>query len=521
MSDASSSSGTSVGIGPVMLEGLPFAVGDTIAGKYRVDRVLGAGGMGVILAGHHVQLDQRVAIKVLKPSAIDNAEYVARFGREARAAAKLRSEHVARVLDVGQTETGLPYMVMEYLSGRDLSQVVREAGSLRIVEAIEYVIQACEGLAEAHRAGIVHRDLKPANLFLTKHTDGTPLVKVLDFGISKMVARAGEQDPSDGLTQTQSMIGSPHYMSPEQLRSARDVDARTDIWSLGGVLFKLLSGDAAFEGHSTADLCVSILTGPPRNLRKLRPAVTEELERVVLKCLAKDPNERYATVGELAQALAAYAPHAAPSVARIERVVASAAWPSEPPPSDPVPTRSPIHDTEANPAPPFAARPMDPATLTSSAAALSAQEGPSASVALPMESRRRTWIFAVCAAFALALVVAGVAFTATRAGDGSPKASAAPPPASAAPIPPIPEASAPAQAASETSDTEPAASTTAPQPSASSASPTRPATRVTHAAPARATSAKQAPKEPPPPAPSPQAPPPATTSNVPDFGGRK
>ena len=179
---SSPSSPTAKGVGEALLDGLPFSVGSMIAGQYRVDRVLGAGGMGVVLAGRHVALDQRVAIKVLKPSAIDNPEFVARFDREARASARLRSEHVARVLDVGRSESGLPYMVMEYLSGKDLSAVVRERGPLPVMDAADYVMQACEGLAEAHRAGIVHRDLKPANLFLTKATDGSPLVKVLRPG---------------------------------------------------------------------------------------------------------------------------------------------------------------------------------------------------------------------------------------------------------------------------------------------------------------------------------------------------
>jgi eukaryotic-like serine/threonine-protein kinase len=405
------------GASEALLEGLPFSVGSIIAGKYRVDRVLGAGGMGIILAGHHVALDQRVAIKVLKPSTLDNAELVARFSREARAAARLRSEHVARVLDVGQSETGLPYMVMEYLSGKDLSRIVRERGPLPVVDAAEYVLQACEGLAEAHRAGIVHRDLKPANLFLTKATDGTPLVKVLDFGISKLVNRPDDAGPSENLTQTQSMIGSPHYMSPEQLKSAKDVDARTDIWSLGGVLFKLLTNEPAFDGASTPELCVAILVGEPRDLRALRPDVPEDLVGVVLKCLHKDPRQRYATVSELAQALAAFAPpHAASSVDRIARVGALAhpgMLPSDAPPaftpSPEVRSDQAIH--------------VEMTTMTASASSMPVDAAPSEAVVVERKKGKGiAMILGIAAGIGLLAIVGGVAVTSLR-GTARPSAS--------------------------------------------------------------------------------------------------
>lgn len=184
----------------------PVNEGEILAGKYRVERVLGVGGMGVVVAALHIALDERVAIKFLLPEALTNAEAVARFAREARAAVKIKSQHVARVIDVGTLETGAPYMVMEFLKGQDLSNHLRQHGALPIADAVDFVLQACEALAEAHALGIVHRDLKPSNLYLTHQRDGTPVVKVLDFGISKVSGDAREK--SDGaLTRTSALMG--------------------------------------------------------------------------------------------------------------------------------------------------------------------------------------------------------------------------------------------------------------------------------------------------------------------------
>src|SRR4051812_480796 len=210
--------------------------GQILGGKYRVDRVLGAGGMGMVVAATHLQLDERIAIKFLLPEALRNPEAVARFGREAKAAVKIRGEHVARVIDVGSFENGAPYMVMEHLDGRDLSSFIHERGAMPMSDAVDAVLQACEALAEAHALGIVHRDLKPANLFLTRRPDGTPSIKVLDFGISKLTAPGADHS----MTKTSAVMGSPLYMSPEQMTASRGVDARTDIWALGVVLYELL-----------------------------------------------------------------------------------------------------------------------------------------------------------------------------------------------------------------------------------------------------------------------------------------
>ena len=195
------------------VSGLPVA-GDLLADKYRVERLIGVGGMGAVLAAKHIDLDERVAIKMLLPHIPTHGEPVARFLREAQAAAKIRSDHVVRIYDVGRLDSGAPFIVMEYLEGSDLAQTTDARGPLPIEDAVGYVLQACEAIASAHALGIVHRDLKPANLFLTTMPDGSARVKVLDFGISK-VSR-GDVSSSMGLTSTTSIMGTPAFMPPEQ-----------------------------------------------------------------------------------------------------------------------------------------------------------------------------------------------------------------------------------------------------------------------------------------------------------------
>jgi serine/threonine protein kinase len=293
--------------------------GQILGGKYRVDRVLGAGGMGMVVAATHLQLEERVAIKFLLPEAMGNPEAVARFGREARAAVKIRGEHVARVIDVGSFENGAPYMVMEHLDGRDLSAVITERGALSPAEAVDAVLQACEALAEAHALGIVHRDLKPANLFLTRRPDGTPSVKVLDFGISK-VTNASASD--NAMTKTSAIMGSPLYMSPEQMTASRDVDARTDIWAIGVVLYELLAGRAPFRAETLPEICGLILTAAPPAIRNFSPSTPEPLQLAVLRCLEKDRTRRFQSVSEVAQAIAPFGSRATSrSVERISRIL--------------------------------------------------------------------------------------------------------------------------------------------------------------------------------------------------------
>src|SRR5260221_13900920 len=235
--------------------------GDVLAGKYRVERILGVGGMGVVVAARHVQLDDKVAIKFLLPEMLGNPEAVGRFAREARAAVKIKNEHVARVTDVGTLENGAPYMVMEYLEGGDLAAWIQQRGALPIEQAVEFVLQACEAIADAHGLGIVHRDLKPANLFCIRRSDGQLSIKVLDFGISKVTGLAGS-GPGMSVTKTAAVMGSPLYMSPQQMQSSRDVDSRTDIWSLGVILYELIAGKVPFSGESLPDGGIQIATQP-------------------------------------------------------------------------------------------------------------------------------------------------------------------------------------------------------------------------------------------------------------------
>ena len=277
--------------------------GDVFAGKYRVERLLGRGGMGLVVAARHLHLGERVAIKLLLPGSPVTPGAFARFVREGQTAARMRSEHVARVHDAGVLETGEPYLVLEYLEGVDLRTLVRKRGPLSIDTAVVYVLQVCEALAEAHSLGIVHRDLKPANLFLTHRADGSSVVKVIDFGISKITSTEPEDGESASLTAHGSAMGTPSYMAPEQMRSARAVDGRADIWSLGAVLHWLLTGSAPFAGETMIEVYDSILKGGV-SLRAARAEAPPELDEVVSCCLRVDPSGRYQNVGQLAAALA-------------------------------------------------------------------------------------------------------------------------------------------------------------------------------------------------------------------------
>jgi len=302
--------------------GVPaFANGAVIGGKYLIEETVAEGGIGVVVVATHLALQQRVAIKYLKPKALSNPVIVERFVREARLAAQITSEHVVRVHDVGTLPDAGPYMVMEYLIGEDLGRTV-QSGPLPIDCAVDYVLQACDALAEAHALRIVHRDIKPENMFLAQRASNTPIVKIIDFGISKIARRRGEVDPWRTETAASEQFGTPVYMSPEQLRSTSNVDARTDIWSLGIVLHELLTGSIPFEGESLPQVCTSILTARPARLTASRPSAPSALEQIVLKCLDKNPSLRYRNVAEFAQALAPFGPASASGrVARIVEVV--------------------------------------------------------------------------------------------------------------------------------------------------------------------------------------------------------
>jgi serine/threonine-protein kinase len=323
----------------------PVVIGDVIAGKYVVERIIGEGGMGVVLAARHLELEQRVAIKFLLPEIAEQGMAAERFRREARAAARIRGQHVCRVLDVGTLESGVPFMVMEYLDGCDLATELEQRGHLPCDEAIGYVLQACEALAEAHATGVIHRDLKPANLFLEACADGSRRVKVLDFGVSKSLLD-GTPGRGAALTKTSSLVGSPLYMSPEQLDSARDVDPRTDIWALGVVLYELIAGRTPFQGESIPQLVTSVLHDPPRLLADQNIIVPDGLEDVLRRALSKQRALRFGSVAEFVIALMPYAPPQALGTAgRVSRLLSG----TEPLTSSSLPAAAPSSSWRATP----------------------------------------------------------------------------------------------------------------------------------------------------------------------------
>lgn len=278
--------------------------GDLIAEKYVVTRLLGEGGMGQVFAATHRELGQDVAIKIMIPERMElGSESVDRFLHEARTISLLKSSHVPRVFDLGKTASGLPYIVMELLSGQDLVDVL-SCGPLPPGEAVNAILQACDAVGEAHSHGIIHRDLKPENLFLTRRRDGSPCVKVLDFGISKMREEQGN-DRKRGrvVTKENTILGSPSYMSPEQTKHSHDVDSRSDIWSLGVTLYELLTQRDPFTADTTPEIFVKVLTYQPPSPSEIRPDIPRELAAVVMRCLEKDPDARFQSVSALASAL--------------------------------------------------------------------------------------------------------------------------------------------------------------------------------------------------------------------------
>jgi serine/threonine protein kinase len=299
---------------------MPFRAGSMVAGKYRIERPLGQGGMGYVVLARHVQLDQSVALKFMHAwRANESPESAARFLDEARAAARIRSDYVARVSDTGTLDDGSPYMVMEYLEGQDLEALLQERRHLPIPLAIAYAMQASEGLGEAHAAGIVHRDLKPSNLFLARQTDGSVRIKLLDFGISKM---AGVPSGLSEVREVHSTLcGSPLYMAPEQMRSSGDADQRADIWAMGVVIYEMLAATPPFVADTVQEICARVFDDPPAPLRTRRADVPPALEAAVMQCLEKDPGRRFQSVAALARALAPFGtPETRAIAARIERI---------------------------------------------------------------------------------------------------------------------------------------------------------------------------------------------------------
>ena len=282
-----------------MVYDLPvYEAGSVVAGKYRIERQLGTGGMGVVVAATHLQLGTAVALKFLHADLAQNQQVVERFMREARSAAQLRGENVCRVSDVGTSEAGQPFIVMELLTGQDLGTVLKTQGAMTLSSAAEAIMHACIALGEAHSLGFVHRDIKPGNLFWTTRPDGSALIKVLDFGVVK-----GPEEINFSLTQTSNVVGSPGYMSPEQLKSSKTVDFRSDIWSLGVVLYELVSARKPFHGESITELALRVAMDP---VPPLAGGIPGSFESVILRCLEKEPQRRFKDVADLAQSLAPF-----------------------------------------------------------------------------------------------------------------------------------------------------------------------------------------------------------------------
>jgi hypothetical protein len=279
--------------------GLPAALQvDIVAGRYRLEELIGAGGMGVVVSATDSHNGRRVAVKFVLPEAASE-RLLERFVREARALLRVDGDHVTRVLDVGNLGNGAPFIVMERLVGEDLDCMLSRRGMLPIAEAVDYLVQACEGVAAVHAAGIVHRDLKPSNLYLARQDGGAPVLKILDFGVARLAAL---DEP--GLT-GHGIVGSPQYMAPEQMTLGAPVDERADLWSLGVVLYELLAYRRPFEGEGASQVCARALREGPMPLQQRRPDVPDELAAVVDRCLAKSPEHRYGSARELGAALLA------------------------------------------------------------------------------------------------------------------------------------------------------------------------------------------------------------------------
>ena len=399
-----------------------------IGGRYVVDKVLGSGGMGVVATARYPELQQRVAIKFLRPEHASNAILNARFMREARLAARVQSEHFVRVFDIGKLPSGVPYLVMELLGGHDLAdELIKNGGALEIEVALEWVLQALVGLAEVHALGVVHRDLKPSNLFIAEAA-GKRTVKVLDFGISK---ESSKRDSGAPLTSTDNLLGTPQYMSPEQVRASKDVDGRSDIWAVGVILYELLTGRRPFvsDENASGELFAKVLYIDPIKPREHRSGIPIELEAVIMKCLARDRGERYEDAAELAEALRPFL--ASTSVHHVEAVKQAlvsrrSLLPPEPGDAD---GEEPLDEhAETAVATPEAKRPQEPVTAMTSATGSTERTKP---------AKTNTPVFAVGAA----VVAIGIGAYVVSSRSGGPQGSAesrttiasSPPPASSPP----------------------------------------------------------------------------------------
>ncbi|HEY8039599.1 MAG TPA: serine/threonine-protein kinase [Polyangiaceae bacterium] len=435
------------------------AVGELVGGKYRVTRVLGQGGMGAVFAAQHEILGQEVALKLLLAEALREPEAVKRFLNEARAAAKIHGEHVVRVLDVGLLEDGRPFISMELLEGQDLGAILEKNGALQPTVAVDFLLQAMEAIAQAHALGIVHRDLKPSNLFLTARPDGTSVIKVLDFGIAKA---AGGDPNLQAQTSTRAMMGSPLYMSPEQIRSAKSADAQSDVWALGAVGYELVTGSPPFDGESLGELLLAIVERVPPPAHHRNAGVPPGLGDVLARCLERDRAVRFAGVAELAAALAPFASQQ--GAASAERIAATLARMRN--------RTGSLPDASAG----LASSPrLPPGGVTPSSvnrvAAVSTNDSWAGSPSPPVARPTRVALFLVLGGVGLA---AGIGAVALVARGHAPSTVAAPPPT--APATPAPTVAPSASTAPAPTVESPPPSPSASAPPVASSPPARPAT---------------------------------------------
>jgi serine/threonine protein kinase len=342
-----------------------FEVGDVILGEYKVLRELGRGGMSVVYAVRHQQLKGLFAIKALLPAVRDTPGSAERFLREAQLASRLKSDHVARVTDFRTAADGTPLLVMEFLDGHDLAAEIREHGPIPVERAVDLLLQACEGMADAHNLGIVHRDLKPANLFLAKGPDGRTRVKVLDFGVSKSVVAGDTSGSAPGsasasvpapLTASHVPIGTPRYMSPEQIAATKDVDQRSDVWALGVILYEMLTGAPPYRGDSLVKVAAQVDRGEYPPLATELPGAPAEIDDAIRAALAKDRDERLESVEAFAKRIARFGSETA--LATLERIELTAKRAPPAPPTEVDARTAPTPEKSSKPSKP--SRPSKP-----------------------------------------------------------------------------------------------------------------------------------------------------------------
>ena len=302
-------------------------IGQTLAGKYRIEKLIKTGGMGSVYRGKHVLMDKTVAIKVLRPALAGDDAVVARFSREAKAASKISHPHAVSVTDFGEAENGVVFLVMEYLDGRTLKDVIAAEGPLQVERAANIVRQVAGALDAAHSQGVIHRDLKSENIMLVRH-DGDEWAKVLDFGIAKI--RQPQGSAESDITHANLVVGTPQYMSPEQCAQSGALDARSDVYSLGIILYEMLAGRVPFAGESATVIMMKQVQDPAPSVLSARSDLPEAVDAVIKKALAKQPIDRYQSAGDLSSDFMKAASIESPSHPGLPAVAAAQTVPNAP-----------------------------------------------------------------------------------------------------------------------------------------------------------------------------------------------